>query len=143
MAAATSSHGAQLKLGDAASPEVFTTIAGVRDIAGLSYGNDTTEVTAHDSGSRWRQFIDTLRKESNITFELVFDSTDATHDETTGLLAKAEAGGLHNFQLILTDTGDMQAAFAAVVSDLTWKAPVEGFNAADLSLQVSGAITIT
>jgi TP901-1 family phage major tail protein len=46
-----------LKIGDGASPEVFTTVAGVRART-LSFNAKSVEVTDSDSPGRWRELLD-------------------------------------------------------------------------------------
>lgn len=136
-----SSFGAQLKLGDGASPtENFTLIGGVRDIDGLDFGNDVEEVTAHDTTNRRRQYVTTLRKGVELTFDIQFDSSDATHDSSTGLLANANDGLRHNYQLVVPDAGALAVQFEGVITSMSIPLPVVGGLMAKVGIQVTGNI---
>lgn len=143
MANAKSSHGLRLEIGDGADPEVFTDIAGIRDLTGPNFGVGTIETTAHDSVNKAREFIGTLQNEKDVTFEIVFDSSHATHDATTGLLSLRSKTDPTNFRLTLTDAGALVGAFAGFLTGLTPKGPVEGMNAADVTIRVSGDVALS
>jgi|GEM_PF-2337902 len=136
-----SSFGLELAVGDGLSPEGFTAIAGVRDTTLGDLGNDSAEVTAHDSATRFREFVPTLRKEVTVGFELTFDSADATQDESSGLLSDL-VGTIKNYRLTYTDTGALVATFPAYIESFSIKNPVDGAVMADVTLKVSGAVTL-
>jgi len=143
MADPKSAFGAQLQLGDGASPENFTTIAALRSINGLNLGNDVEETTTHDSADRARTYVTTLRKSSTISLGVLLDSADPTHDPTTGLIAKAKATGANNYKMILTDTGALVADFAGIVENFEVGNEVDGLVEADMSIQITGAIALS
>lgn len=139
---ALSSFGTLLKIGNAATPEVFTTIAEVRDISGPSFALGTEEVTSHDSAG-WREFIPTLTEAGEVTFDINFIG-GATQGFGTGLYDDMVDKTKRNFQLVLptgvgasNDTG----AFAAYVTGFELSAPVEGVLSASITLQITGAVT--
>ena len=66
---AVTSHGTLLKVGDGASPEVFATIAEVKDISGPGTTLSTEDATNHDSGG-WREPVPTLLEGGEVTFDL-------------------------------------------------------------------------
>jgi len=45
-----------LKIGDAASPEVFASIGGLRT-KGLSFNGEAVDITNSDSASQWRELL--------------------------------------------------------------------------------------
>ena len=143
MAVPTSAFGAELRLGDGAGPEVFTAIASVKSISGLQLGNDLAETTAHDAASRARTYVTTLRKSSQISFTLQYDSSDATHDATTGITAAAAATTSNNYQLALQDNGAAIFDFAGIVDTFEITAEVDGINEASMTIQVTGPIVET
>lgn len=138
MATPTAAFGAALQIGDGASPEAFATIAAVKSINGLNLGNDTAETTTHDAANRYRTFVATLKKQSNISCSILYDQTDSTH---AALTAAAAAITSKNYKLVLNDTGDAVFSFAGIVENFEFQAEVDGLNEASLNILVTGAIT--
>lgn len=136
MSNAVSSSGTLLKLGDGAGSEVFTTIAEVRDIDGPGFSQGTEEVTSHDSNRR-KEYIATLLDGGEVSFDLNFFA-HATQGPTGGLYEAFIDGEDHNFQMVLTTTGDDQINFAAIVTAFEFTAPVEGVLTAECTLQLTG-----
>lgn len=126
-------------MGDGGGSEVFTTIAEVRDIDGPGFAQGTEEVTSHDSNRR-REFIATLLEGGEVSFGLNFFA-DTTQGPTGGLYAAYEDGEAHNFQMVLTTTGDDTINFAAICTEFQFTAPVEGALTADVTLQITGTWT--
>lgn len=134
----TAAHGVDIKIGDGASTEVFTEIDGVHNgPSGPGFEPSIIEGRHHGSTA-------TVKKASYvsvtpISFSIYYDSTDTQH---LALIAAAKAKTRKNFQMVLTDTGAEQYAFAAYISAV-YKGEVEGFNVYDITLNVDGDITIT
>ncbi len=59
---AIASHGTLLKIGDGATPEVFTTVAEVGDITLPNFGNEKEDVTVQTTPGRKRDYKVTLQK---------------------------------------------------------------------------------
>ena len=78
MTAATSGFGTLLKAGDAASPEVFTTIAEVTNIAGPTLSTEMIDVTNHSSASNFREKIASLKDGGEVTFSINYLPANAT-----------------------------------------------------------------
>ena len=55
----TAAFGTLLKLGDAGSPETFTTVAEITDLDGVDIKLDTDDATSHDSNF-WEESIATI-----------------------------------------------------------------------------------
>jgi hypothetical protein len=137
MTSAKSSFGTLLQLGDAGSPEAFTTIAEVRDIAGPQLSHDTEEVTNHSSPNAWEEFITTIGRSGEVTFPINFIPGHATHDETTGLVSLAYSGATRNWRIVLSTTGK-RWQFAAMVTGFEGDSPVVGKQGASVTLKISG-----
>jgi predicted secreted protein len=142
MTEAISAFGTLLKIGDGGSPENFTTIAEVKDISLPHFARDMIDVTTHSSTEGWREFMAGLKSGGEVTFEINFLPTDATHSYAAGLLHDLEGGTLRNFKVVLTDAGNTTWTFAAIVSDFTPKAPVAGALTAAVTLKLSGKPTL-
>jgi len=142
MTDAIAAFGTYLKVGDGASPEVFTTIAEVLDIDGPELEQDTEEVTSHSSSGGWEEFIGTILRTGEVSFEVNYVPTGATHDASTGLLADMVAKTLRNFQLIWPDSGSTTWSFSALVTGFTPAAEVDGALRGEFTLKLSGQPTL-
>lgn len=135
---AVSSHGTFLKVGDGAEPEVFTTIAEVKDISGPAMTLNMEDATSHDSGG-WREEIATLLEAGDISFDVNYYA-----DETQTLLETAQyARERLNFEMVLPLATPVTKTFSGYVTSFENSAPVEGILTASVTIRVSGAITTT
>lgn len=136
--AITAAHGCQIKIGDGASPEVFTVIDGVHNGPnGPGFDPQVIEGKHHGSSSIYQKV--TTVKKSPVSFSIFYDSGDTQH---AALITAANNKTRKNFKQILTDTGAEQYAFAAYVG-AQFKGEVDGFNVYDITLNIDGAITIS
>lgn len=134
-----SAYGAQLQIGDGGGPEVFTTIAQVRDITGPGLSLDTLDVTTHDSADAWREFVGGLKDGGEVSMELVYDPDSVTQ---TALRVDLDARVVRNFKLIFPDATSTTWSFAATVTQLEPSAPVEDELTASVTLKVTGEPTL-
>lgn len=130
-----------IKRGNAASPEVFTTVAQVRSITGPGISANVVDITTHSATDPWRTKITTLLDAGDVSFEISFIPTDATHDHTSGLLLDFENRTLRNWQMVFPDSGATTWAFQAYVSKFSVTAPVDGVLTAAISLTITGKPT--
>lgn len=144
MTDAISAFGVQLKLGDGATPtEAFTAIAEVLDVSGPSLTRSTADVTSHGSTEAWEEIIATIKRSGEITFDINYVPTNATHDATDGLLAElAEATDASNWQLVFPDSGSTTWSFAALVTAFSPANPVDGAQKASVTLKPTGKPTL-
>lgn len=138
----TWAFGTQLQLGDGASSETFTEIARVESISGGGITQEFDDVTAHDAPDRYRQRIPTLLDQGEISFGIIWDPADPTHDNTTGLLAELTGGTLSNYRVVFPTSPTVQWTIPAFVTGFEWEAPVDGALRATITLQPSGAPTL-
>lgn len=135
---ATAAHGVQIKMGNGASPEVFTAISGVHNgPSGPGFEPQMIEQRHHGSNDPVQK--PTIVKKTPVTFDVLYDSSDTTH---AALIAAAKDLTRKNFQEILADGGAEQYAYAAYVQ-AQFKGEVEGFNVYSITLNIDGAITIS
>lgn len=139
---ATAGFGALLKIGDGGGTEAFTTIAEVSNISGPNLKLDTVEVTSHSSSGAWREKIATLLDGGDVTFDIFFAPTGATHSQTSGLLKDMKNRTKRNFTLTFPNTGATVWTFPAYVSSFQPSAPVDGALTASLTLTIAGAPTL-
>ncbi len=142
MTNALSSFATLLKIGDGGGPENFTTIAEVLDISGPGLAMRTAEATNHSSPAGWAEFIGTILEGGEVTFDINFIPTNATHSYSAGLLQDFANKTARNFQLVFPDTGATTWAFTALVTQFPIDGPVEGILRANVTLMVTGQPTL-
>ncbi len=76
IAGAIAVEGMQIKFGNGASPEVFTTVCNVSDIT-LPLTADVVDIT--NVGDMWRRRISTLLDMGKIKFKVFWVMTEPTH----------------------------------------------------------------
>lgn len=130
--------GVILKRGDGASPESFTAVGQVfGGPAGPSYTQDQLDVTDSSSPSGFREFIGGLMDAGEVSGELHFDPSNATHNDAAGLIKTLKDGVLKNFQILFPDT--KKVTFAALVTAMELDAGgVDGKLTASFTLKISG-----
>jgi predicted secreted protein len=141
MTSALAAFGTLLKMGNGVTTtaETFTTIAEVKDISGPSLSLNTVDVTAHD-GSGWRDFVATLLDGGEVTFEVNYVPTNATHNNTAGLIKMMTGRTLRNYQLVFP--GPTTWTFPAYVTGFEPAAPVDGALTASVTMKISGQPTL-
>lgn len=131
-------HGTQLKVGDGATPEVFTAIGCIFEgPAGGGFAPQFIEGRHHGS-------VDIVRRVSivdkpAINFRAYYDSSDTQH---SALVTAAKDGEKLNFKYEFTDTGAQIASFGAYVS-VAFESPVDGFQTISVTLAVDGEIVLS
>ena len=135
-------HGALLKRGDGASPEVFTTISEVISISGPSLSRDVVEATNMSSTSGWREFIGGLKSGGEISFELNYDPADATVDASGGLIDDIDSTSATNYQLIFPDSGTTTWSFAGWLTSFETNIPLDDRITASATVTLSGVPTL-
>jgi hypothetical protein len=135
---AVTSHGTFLKVGDGADPEVFVTIAEVKDISGPGTRLNTEDATNHDSGG-WREPVPTLLEGGEVTFDINY-YTGATQ---TSMREDMEARTRRTYQMVLPTTPAETLEFNGYVTNFEYSAPVEGILSASCTIMVTGPIVST
>ena len=139
---ATAAYGTLLQLGDGGAPENFVTIAEVLDIAGPTLGLDVAETTSHDRPGGYEEWVGTILRTGEVSFDVNFLPTDATQSFGAGLILDQANRTLRNFQLVFTDVGATTWAFAALVTGFEPAAPVADKLSASVTLKLSGQPTL-
>jgi predicted secreted protein len=135
-------YGSTIQLGDAATPEVFTSIAEITELAFLEMSRDKIDVTSHSSADGYREKMPGLRDAGKISVKANWLPNNATHDETTGILAKFNDNVLHNWKIIAPSTL-VTAAFAGYVSDFKADLPLEEQGQLEFAIEISGKPTVS
>ena len=136
------SFGTLIKRGDGGSPENFTTILNAKDIDGPGMKVDFEEVTTHSSAAAgiFKEWLPTLMDGGNVKFDLLWDPNDVTHQ---ALQTDQTTQAKRNFQCVFPTSPAKTASFAAFIDDFSFKAPVKSVIMRQLSLKVTGPVTIT
>ncbi len=140
---ATAGIGTLLQIGDGATPEVFTTIAEVLDIAGPGLVSDLVDVTNMSSPGSFEESLPTILRSGEISFSVNFLPTNTTQSSTSGLIADFEARTNRNWQLVFTDTPATTWSFAGYVTNVTPQMPVAGATTMDVTIKLTGQPTLT
>lgn len=135
-AGAITSIGTTLAYGDAASPEVFTTIGRVTSVS--ADGGDVAFDDTTDLSDIYVTRLATNIDEGTMSVDIVYDSDDA---EVKALRADRANRTLRNFKLTYSDTA--YESFAAYVTSISREAANGRALRGTIALQVSGQITHT
>jgi len=117
----------------------FASISEVKDISGPAYSLDTIDVTSHSSPDGWEELIPAFKRNGEVSFDLNYTPSDATHDIETGLFSVLDAREVRSFQLIWPD--DYGVQFDAMVTGFEPSSPVGDARTASITLKVSGPPT--
>jgi hypothetical protein len=132
-----SAFGTLLKRGNGATPEVFTAIAEVGDIAGPQLKTQFEDATNHGSTNGFEESIPTTKSLGAITFPIGFIPSDATHSYSAGLVGDWYNKTKHNYQMVFPDSTTW--TFACYVEQVSIKAPVKGQLGADITMRITGS----
>lgn len=132
---AKSSKHIQVKRGDGAGPEVFTTIGEISDLNGPSEMAATLDASNFDSDKK--EYILGLGDGGEVTLTMNFVGSDA---QQQGLYDDYDNGTRRNFQIVLPDTTTFTIP-ALVTKPPSIKAGTDAVIKADVTLKVTGDIT--
>ncbi len=138
MGTPNAAHGASVKIGDAASPEVFTAIAQITS------GPDGGGISPNMIEARVHSQEATIRRVTNVNYEpisftVLYDSSDTQH---ALLKTSAAAGTLKNFTILGADTGAELMTFSAYIGINFSKNP-DGWDEMSVNLEIDGAVAFT
>jgi hypothetical protein len=149
--------GTQVWIGDGGSPtETYFKVGRVQDVSGPKDKTDIIDVTTHDSatvngGDGYKEFIASLQDGQQITFPLVLDPNESTHNETATVVG-TNAGGLkylknlrvrRNMRLVMPMVSPMcRVRLVGIVVGFELDFKVTGALMASVTIQVSGKPTM-
>jgi len=123
-----------IKIGDGATPETFTTVAGLK-ATGLAFNATTVDVTNADSADMWRELLATGVKSATVSGSGVFrdQASDATlrsafFDQT-----------LSNWQIVIPSFGVIAGPFK--ITQLHYEGPYDGEVKISLTLASAGLLS--
>ena len=146
-AAGMSTVGADLRV-NATSPTDGTAIAEVFSISGPSYSQTAVDTTHHTSTSRFRTFVPGMSDAGDISFDMRYVPTDATHDatSTTGMVGLFGATAATTFVLVFPDNGtttNSYLAFSGIMTSFTPSADLDSSLDASATIKITGKPTLT
>jgi TP901-1 family phage major tail protein len=133
--AAQAGHDLLLKIGDAASPEVFTAVGGGR-VDSITFNEETIDVTNKASAARWRELLRGGLKSMSASTTGVF--TDSASEASVRTEAFG-SGAPSNFQVLIPDFGTFTGAF--LISSLEYRGENGGAAEYSFTLESAGQIT--
>jgi len=126
-----------IKIGNGATLETFTTVAGLRATT-LAFNAQNVDVTNSDSVDQWRELLDGGGvKSATISGSGVFK--DAASD--TALRTAFFNQTLSNWQIVIPSFGTVAGPFK--IASLQYDGPYDGELKLSLSLASAGALTFT
>lgn len=131
--------GTLIKIGDGASPEVFTTIGEHFQSSPVGATKPLVDFTHHESPNTFREYKCGVADgdEINASANWVASETGQAAVRTA-----FNAGTPYNFQVISPDT-DETAAFAAIVTHHDVDRPLDDRQVFNFTLKITGNITYT
>ncbi len=135
--------GTQIQVLSQASPEAFTTIAGVGDITGPNTQVAEVETTSHSTGIPHRTFIPTLIDDGDLSFPCYFNPSDPTHSINSpfGLENLFQNRAVTDFQLVNTDPSHRTRKFRGFVKQLSETYPVQGVCTRQTTIRITSVPT--
>lgn len=128
-----------IKVGDGASPEVFTTVAALRTKSIAINGGEPADVSDSESTNQWRELLAATGLSSiTITGDGVFKdgATDAT------LYNKVVPQQLAaNYQIVIPDFQTIEGSF--IITQLEFTGEHENAVTFSITLESAGALTTT
>jgi hypothetical protein len=142
MATPYSSTGTLLQMDDGGGI-TFTTIAQVMDIDGPTISVDTEETTNQSSPGGYEEVIPTIKRSGEVTFDVLFDPSDATHDATTGMIFVLNGRLKRSFREVFPTTPSKRWNFTGYITNIGTAAPVAGLLRAPITIKVTGQPTLS
>lgn len=126
-----------LKAGDGASPEVFTTVAGLRS-TGLTINGESVDVTDKDSEDQMRELLDGGGVKS-----MTISGGGVFKDDTSQTLleSRALAGSIDNYQIVFDGGRTYEGGFQ--VTTVEYAGEHNADHTYSVTLESSGTIIIT
>ena len=132
--------GSQLKRGNGAVPEVFTTVPSCKTLDGPKLDSTMIDTTTLDVTGGYETFVMGLKKPGTVSFLLMWDPGDATHQ---ALFSDYDNKTLRNFEVVWPDLGSETFSFSAYVKMAQGKAEPNTPLTMQMELQISGPVTRT
>lgn len=119
-------YGTVLKVGDGASPEVFTAVAAVASLKAPGITNGKIDASHLSVTNRRKRYIVGMGELTVVTGRANYLPANATHkNAANGMLALANSGATNNWLIVFSDDDDSEMEFSGFVTK--WE-PSEAAN---------------
>jgi len=135
---ALESQGVTLGVGDAASPELYTTISDIVEITGPD--GSAAEIDVTDLSSTAKEFKRGLTDNGSVSFTLMFIPQDTQHDQLRDDFNSATEVA-RNYRITFTDSPKTTWTFNAYVASLSISNSIDATVQSSVSLRIKGTIT--
>lgn len=118
--------------------ESFVAISEINSISGPNKTRAVIDVTSLDSTGGYREFIGGFRDGGEVTLEMNFTPSgfDQMNDDF-------ESDSSRDYKIVLPNTEATEFLFTALVTDLGMAVPMDDKVTANVTLKVTGQVTMT
>lgn len=116
-----------------------TAIASCQDFDGPGSSTEVDDITNHSSPGRVREKRPTIKDAGEVSFDLVFNYNDPTHDHLTGLYKAWSDSSIDEYELEYPDGSGER--FEGFVSNIARQAPVVGHLSAATTITITSEPT--
>ncbi len=135
--------GTTLAYGDSASPEVFTSVGKVANIGGPEIAKDEIEDTTLDSPNNFKEFLSGLKDGGQVTFTVHYTPATANQEQIITDVNADSSTARKNWRMTwVTPSPNIAVDFLAEVFSITFNTEPNAPVTMDVTLRVSGAVTI-
>jgi predicted secreted protein len=118
-------------------------VAEVKNVSGPSLSRGSVDVTHHQSPDRWGEFIKGLKDGGEVTFDINYIPSDATHGAVTGLLSDfANDSTVDTWAIVFPDTANTTWSFPGFITAFGPSNPTDDAFTASVTLKVAGKPTL-
>ncbi len=135
--ATVQTQGTTIAIGNGASPEVFNNIGEVKSIQGPD--GQAAEIDTTNLSSAAREFNMGLPDEGNVSISANYDPADTYQ---TAVKTARDNQTQTNFKITCADTSTTEITFAAYVMRFSLAWDIDNVAMLDMTLRITGAITI-
>lgn len=115
----------------------WETIAQVKSISGPGMSRGTSDTTALDTTGGYKTFIAAFRDPGTVSLTMNF-----TRDTYEQMKDDFEDDDAQNYEIVLPDAETTTLEFEGLVTELPLSVPTDGVITADVTIKVSGAVTL-
>ena len=117
-------------------------IANINDLSGPGLTLDPIDTTTHDNSSAWRTFVGGLLDAGEISLEIDYVPTAASHGNTSGLVNSLSGRSTASYSMKFPDSATTTWTFTALVTSFEPQAPVDDKLTASVTMKLTGAPTL-
>ena len=113
-------------------------MAEVNSISGPGMSRETIDVTSLDSNAGYREFISGIRDAGTVSLSMNF-----THDTYSQAKADFESDVANEYKIVVNNPTKTTLQFSGLVTELPLNVEVADKISADVTIKISGAVTLT